>query len=82
MDDVLLLKKKIVISAGWGRLSAGGRLPKTLQKINLRSLSYKTCSDIYNNSDVDIGHICTLTKAGEGACNVKQSLLNVVTKCI
>lgn len=58
------------ISAGWGRISAGGRLPKVLQKIALKSISHKTCSDIYNGSDVDIGHICTLTKAGEGACNV------------
>lgn len=41
-----------------------------LQKITLKSISHKQCSEIYNHSDVDIGHICTLTREGEGACNV------------
>lgn len=63
-------------SAGWGRLAAGGAAPNALQVIKLSSISYEQCRSIYgDDSDVDIGHICTLTKRGEGACNVSIKML-------
>lgn len=63
-------------SAGWGRLAAGGIAPNVLQVINLTSISYEQCKSIYgDDTDVDIGHICTLTKRGEGACNVSVELV-------
>lgn len=58
-------------AAGWGYLSADGIAPNALQIINLSAISYEQCQAIYGGDvEVDIGHICTLTKMGEGACNV------------
>uniref|UniRef100_A0A182JP57 Apyrase n=1 Tax=Anopheles christyi TaxID=43041 RepID=A0A182JP57_9DIPT len=55
---------------GWGRLSSTGKIPNKLQTINLTYLPYEECKRLHGNSDnVDIGHVCTLTKKGEGACN-------------
>lgn len=67
-------------AAGWGRLSAGGALPNVLQNITLFSISYEKCKSIYGALPyVDVGHICTFTKKGEGACNV-SSRLNIIPK--
>lgn len=61
--------------AGWGYLSADGIAPNALQIINLSAISYEQCQAIYGGDvEVDIGHICTLTKKGEGACNVSIEL--------
>ncbi|XP_055604289.1 chymotrypsin-2-like [Uranotaenia lowii] len=58
-----------VTLTGWGRTSAGGPIPTKLQTIQLKTLSNDECSNLSVGSNVDIGHICTLTHAGEGACN-------------
>ncbi|CAD6994331.1 chymotrypsin-1 [Ceratitis capitata] len=59
------------ILTGWGDVAYGGPSAEVLQKITLRTLSYKSCGEKFD-SDVealDVGHICTFTKEGEGSCH-------------
>ncbi|CAH2250048.1 chymotrypsin-2-like isoform X1 [Pararge aegeria] len=59
-----------LILTGWGRLSYPGSLPDKLQMIQLSALSVDDCQKIYTNvNDVYDSQICSLTKAGEGACH-------------
>lgn len=61
-DDVLL--------TGWGDLEFGGPAPDELQKLTTKLVSYKDCKNAHNgNSMLDVGHICTFTKKGEGSCH-------------
>ncbi|XP_014206306.1 chymotrypsin-2-like [Copidosoma floridanum] len=53
---------------GWGRLTAGGRIPNNLQEINLKVIDNVACAKGMGHKVQDF-LICTLTKAGEGACN-------------
>uniref|UniRef100_A0A182N7P9 Peptidase S1 domain-containing protein n=1 Tax=Anopheles dirus TaxID=7168 RepID=A0A182N7P9_9DIPT len=55
---------------GWGRTSASGPVPTLLQSLNVVTLTNDDCKAKSGNpANVDVGHVCTLTKAGEGACN-------------
>lgn len=55
---------------GWGSMAAGGPSPDHLQTITLKHISYEECKLKYSNSsNVDYGHLCTLTKIGEAACH-------------
>nr|AAD17492.1 chymotrypsin 2 [Anopheles aquasalis] len=56
---------------GLGLLDVWGPTPTQLQTYDLLTLSNKECKEKIklNPHNVDIGHVCTLTKQGEGACN-------------
>ncbi|XP_053661834.1 chymotrypsin-1 [Anopheles marshallii] len=55
---------------GWGRTSTTGPVPTLLQSLNLVTLSNEDCKVKGGDPGyADVGHLCTLTKAGEGACN-------------
>lgn len=59
-----------VRATGWGKVSTSGSVPRMLQTINLRYVPYEECKRLLeDNPAVDLGHICTLTKEGEGVCN-------------
>lgn len=47
----------------------GGSTPNDLQHIELNVIAQKKCDEMHSNK-ITISHICTLTKAGEGACHV------------
>lgn len=49
----------------------GGSTPNDLQHIKLNVIAQKKCEDMHTNK-ITISHICTLTKAGEGACHVSK----------
>ncbi|XP_055301507.1 chymotrypsin-2-like [Sitodiplosis mosellana] len=56
---------------GWGALRAGGVTPQHLQIIKLNAVQTEKCREIYGSSGpapVHDSNICTLNKAGEGAC--------------
>uniref|UniRef100_A0A182MB45 Peptidase S1 domain-containing protein n=1 Tax=Anopheles culicifacies TaxID=139723 RepID=A0A182MB45_9DIPT len=55
---------------GWGNTGVNGPAPTLLQSLDVVTLSNEDCKakSLYPEN-VDIGHVCTLTKAGEGACN-------------
>ncbi|KAB0793865.1 hypothetical protein PPYR_13485 [Photinus pyralis] len=57
------------ILSGWGRLNYPGSLPNNLQHIDLKTITSEDCAKLLNHNSVDRTHICTLTKAGEGACH-------------
>lgn len=65
-----------VTLTGWGRTSAGGAVPTKLQSLKLKTISNDECKQRSPDGgrNVDIGHVCTLTKSGEGACNVSMEL--------
>uniref|UniRef100_A0A0A1WHB6 Chymotrypsin-1 n=1 Tax=Zeugodacus cucurbitae TaxID=28588 RepID=A0A0A1WHB6_ZEUCU len=60
------------ILTGWGDVQLGGPPAESLQKISLKYLSHKRCLEAFEEEDreiLDIGHICTFTKEGEGSCH-------------
>ncbi|XP_065366534.1 chymotrypsin-2-like [Calliphora vicina] len=61
-DDVLL--------TGWGTEEPWGAAPERLKKVDLKFMEHERCkAALQNDPDFDVGHICTFTKYGEGACH-------------
>ncbi|XP_050465746.1 chymotrypsin-1-like [Cataglyphis hispanica] len=61
------LEGKPCTLSGWGTTKLGGIPPNSLQEIDLMIYPQKKCNSVYPN--VISSHICTLTKAGQGACH-------------
>ncbi|XP_018403933.1 PREDICTED: chymotrypsin-1-like [Cyphomyrmex costatus] len=53
--------------SGWGTLKVGGSVPNKLQEIELNIYDHARCKE--KQMRLQPSHICTFTKAGEGACN-------------
>ncbi|CAD6994330.1 chymotrypsin-1 [Ceratitis capitata] len=59
-----------VILTGWGSTELYGDTPDKLQLVKLKYMSHQKCKEMYDNDpDVDVGHMCTFTQRGEGACH-------------
>ncbi|KAL6448584.1 hypothetical protein ACFW04_000457 [Cataglyphis niger] len=65
-DDIAPADHPVILT-GWGRTSLGGRVPDKLQQIELNVYDQNKCKRSHPN--LQPSHICTLTKAGEGACH-------------
>ncbi|XP_077301725.1 chymotrypsin-2-like isoform X2 [Arctopsyche grandis] len=57
-----------VVLSGWGTTSYPGTAPNDLQIISLLTQTYEQCKSAHSRLVVE-SQICTLTKAGEGACH-------------
>lgn len=55
-----------VVLCGWGYTSLPGSTPNNLQYINLKTISITKCKSMLTG--LNNGHLCTLTRSGEGAC--------------
>ncbi|XP_064552681.1 chymotrypsin-1 [Drosophila montana] len=59
-----------VILTGWGAPELNYPAEQQLQTINLTIIDRAECRAAWDYTDgVDIGHLCTYTREGEGACN-------------
>ncbi|XP_062124238.1 LOW QUALITY PROTEIN: chymotrypsin-1 [Drosophila sulfurigaster albostrigata] len=59
-----------VTLTGWGAPELNWPAMEKLQTINLTVIDHADCKALWDGTDsVDIGHICTFTKEGEGSCN-------------
>ncbi|GAB1867485.1 Chymotrypsin-1-like [Camponotus japonicus] len=61
------LEGKPCTLSGWGTTRLGGSAPNNLQEIDLIIYPQQQCKSEHSN--LIYSHICTLTKAGEGACH-------------
>ncbi|XP_058464639.1 chymotrypsin-1-like [Malaya genurostris] len=66
--ETVLPENATLTLTGWGRTSTIGPVPTQLQTIDLQYVNYDDCRLILG-PDLGVGHMCTLTKTGEGACN-------------
>ncbi|XP_055904664.1 chymotrypsin-2-like [Eupeodes corollae] len=58
-----------VVLTGWGNTDLVSDIPDDLQKITLKFVPHKEClQKMDNDPGLGLGHICTYTKRGEGAC--------------
>ncbi|XP_073818046.1 chymotrypsin-2-like [Musca autumnalis] len=59
-----------LILTGWGDNVLWGGTPDNLHKLHTKFVTYQDCYDIYSGAPMlDVGHICTFTKLGEGSCH-------------
>ncbi|KAH8276643.1 hypothetical protein KR044_001091, partial [Drosophila immigrans] len=56
-----------IIISGWGRLTAGGDLPRYLQWNTLQSISFAKCDELIGYGKENM--LCLLHPANNGACN-------------
>ncbi|KAH8278636.1 hypothetical protein KR018_006357, partial [Drosophila ironensis] len=59
-----------VILTGWGSTVLWGATPIDLQVLYLKYVAHRECKVMLSNDDdLDVGHICTFTRQGEGSCH-------------
>uniref|UniRef100_T1PCU8 Trypsin n=1 Tax=Musca domestica TaxID=7370 RepID=T1PCU8_MUSDO len=59
-----------VILTGWGDNVLWGGTPDELHKLYTKFVTYEDCYEIYGGAPMlDVGHICTFTRVGEGSCH-------------
>lgn len=59
-----------VLLTGWGSEELWGDGPDLLKKVNLKYMIHDRCKEAMNGSaSLDVGHICTFTRVGEGSCH-------------
>ncbi|XP_001357976.3 chymotrypsin-2 [Drosophila pseudoobscura] len=59
-----------VVLTGWGSTILWGNSPIDLQILYLQYLPHRECLEaLSNDPDCDVGHICTFSRQGEGACH-------------
>ncbi|XP_043654578.1 chymotrypsin-2 [Drosophila teissieri] len=59
-----------VILTGWGSTVLWGASPIDLQVLYLQYVPHRECKALLSNDDdCDVGHICTFSRLGEGACH-------------
>ncbi|KAH8414373.1 hypothetical protein KR215_004432 [Drosophila sulfurigaster] len=59
-----------IVLTGWGAEVAYGDAKEDLQKLDLGFVKLSECYDIFNQtSNMGVGHLCTFSKQGEGACH-------------
>lgn len=69
-DPIPLQKDEEVTLTGWGSAVLFGKYPDNLQSLQLKFVPHEDCVALLKNDPaVDIGHICTFSKAGEGTCH-------------
>nr|XP_012225381.1 PREDICTED: chymotrypsin-1-like [Linepithema humile] len=62
------LENKPCTLSGWGSTRLGGNVPNNLQEIDLLVCPLAKCKAMHTTQVID-SNICTLTKAGQGACH-------------
>uniref|UniRef100_A0A0A1WUE2 Chymotrypsin-2 n=1 Tax=Zeugodacus cucurbitae TaxID=28588 RepID=A0A0A1WUE2_ZEUCU len=69
-DEDELVAGETLTMTGWGSATEGGAYPNALKQLKVKYLPYAQCRSAYSNSeDVDMGHLCTTSRNGEGACH-------------
>nr|XP_036674430.1 chymotrypsin-2 [Drosophila suzukii] len=59
-----------VILTGWGSTVLWGSSPIDLQVVYLQYVPHQECLELLSyDPDCDVGHICTFSRQGEGACH-------------
>uniref|UniRef100_A0A6P4F7H7 Chymotrypsin-2 n=1 Tax=Drosophila rhopaloa TaxID=1041015 RepID=A0A6P4F7H7_DRORH len=59
-----------VILTGWGSTVLWGSSPIDLQVLYLQYVPHRECKALLSDDeDCDVGHICTFSRLGEGACH-------------
>ncbi|XP_018791535.1 PREDICTED: chymotrypsin-2-like [Bactrocera latifrons] len=69
-DEDELVEGEILTMTGWGSSVEGGAYPNALNQLSVNYLPYKKCRSAYGGSEnVDMGHLCTTSPVGQGACH-------------
>ncbi|EDV90653.1 chymotrypsin-2 [Drosophila grimshawi] len=70
LPDVPLANASKVLLTGWGSTVLFGDTPDVLQQATLTYIDYPSCQEeMGGDDDNGVGHICTLTDEGVGACH-------------